>query len=107
MYTDSFFDGFATLFQQSESSATTFTRFVEMCQSSGTLQTWHLAWVANDLTAVSSSMIRWDLWLTNVPDSSARHVARPMAESASLSVIVFSTALMTVDLSLWLTASLF
>lgn len=42
---------------------------------------------------VSSPKMRWDIWLTNDPNSSVRRVTLQMAESACLCFIVFPTAL--------------
>lgn len=101
MYMFPFFDSFRTGLTRSESPATVFFKFFAPHQASNVLSTWRLAWVANDLKAMSSSMMRWDLFVKPDPNLISRTFTRPIAETACISLIVSSTFSTTATFSYW------
>lgn len=85
------FHALATLFTWLERSLTGFANFVVARQPSNALSTCRFSCVANDLTTVSSSTMRWDRSLAKDSHSIVRCVSRRMLGSACIFLIVSST----------------
>lgn len=94
-------------FTRSESSTTAFSRVVVACKWPKLLLIWHLAWIATDLTKISSPTMHSSISLTSKSESSVRGLASRMADSACLFPLVRWTALLTEALSYWEKALLF